>query len=175
MTVKIVIFVILALFIFFKFRRGLRSLTNHGFYMFFAFEALLVLLFFNIDFWISRAFTWYQILSWISLVASALLALIGFYSLKKYGKSIEGWEDTTHLITQGIFRCIRHPLYSSLILLSIGFLLKNVTLQSIVACFISIVSLMAASKVEERENLAKFGSPYNGYKKVTKRYIPFIF
>ena len=172
---KISIFVILALLIFIHFRRGLRSFTNHGFYMFFAFEALLLLLFFNVDFWFGKAFSWYQILSWVFLFISALLALSGFYCLKKYGKLIEGWEDTTHLITQGIFRYIRHPLYSSLILLAIGILLKNVTLKSLAACFISIAFLVAASKVEEKENCVKFGSIYNSYKKATRSYIPFIF
>lgn len=175
MIIKISVFAVLALVVFIKFRGELRSLNRHGFYIFFAFESLLVLLFFNIDFWIHRAFSWYQILSWILLVISAFIALSGFYCLKKYGKPVEGWEETTELIRKGIFRYIRHPLFSSLILLAIGILLKNVALQSLIACFICISFLVMASIVEEKENFSKFGDTYHAYAHETKRYIPFIF
>lgn len=175
MTIKICIFSILAVLIFVKFRTELLSFMTHGFYVFFAFEALLLLLFFNIDFLIVSVFSWHQILSWMFLLVSALIALMGFYGLKKYGKPAEGWEETTHLIKQGIFRYIRHPLYSSLILLAIGILLKDLTLQSTAACLVSVVFLVAASVVEEKENLLKFGEAYSRYMNGRKRYIPLIF
>ena len=109
------------------------------------------------------------------MAASLLFALSGFYGLKRYGKPVDDWEDTTHLITQGIFHYIRHPLYSSLILLNLGIFLKNVTLLSTIACLIATVFLVTASKVEEKENHAKFGSAYEEYMMKTKHYFPFIF
>ncbi|HGY11864.1 MAG TPA: hypothetical protein ENK36_05840 [Desulfobacterales bacterium] len=175
MIIKISVFAVLALVVFIKFRGELRSVTSHGFYMFFAFESLLALLFFNVDFFVFGVFPWYQILSWILLVISAFIALSGFYCLKKHGKPVEGWEETTELIKNGIFRYIRHPLYSSLILLAIGILLKNVALQPFIACFVCISFLVAASMVEEKENYAKFGDTYHTYAHETRRYIPFIF
>ena len=174
MTAKIVIFVIIALLIFLTFRPALRSVTSHGFYVFFAFESLLALLFFNIGFWAVNVLSWYQILSWIFLVSSAFIAISGFYGLKKYGKPDDEWENTTLLINRGIFRYIRHPLYSSLILLVIGILLKRVTLLTIVLCSICILFLITASLIEERENLVKFSDGYTNYKTTTMRYIPFI-
>lgn len=175
MIIKISVFAILALLVLIVFRGELRSLTSHGFYMFFAFESLLALLFFNVDFFVFGVFPWYQILSWIFLVMSALLAFSGFYGLKKYGKPVEGWEETTELIKNGIFRYIRHPLYSSLILLAIGILLKNMALQPFIACLVCISFLVTASMMEEKENLAKFGDSYHTYTHETRRYIPFIF
>jgi len=176
MTVKIVIFSMLTLLIFIKFRKAFGSFSSHGIYMFFAFESLLALFFLNIGFWFHSGFPWYQMLvAWILLTASLLFALSGFYGLKKYGKPIGDWEDTTRLITQGIFRYIRHPLYSSLILLNLGIFLKNVTLLSTIACLISTGFLVTASKVEEKENHAKFGSAYEEYKIKTKHYFPFVF
>ena len=175
MTVKIVIFSMLAILIFIKFRKAFGSYSRHDFYMFFAFESLLALLFLNIGFWFHSDFSWYQMPSWILLTASLLFALSGFYGLKQYGKPIDDWENTTHLITQGIFHYIRHPLYSSLILLNLGIFLKNVTLLSTIACLISTGFLVTASKVEEKENHAKFGSAYEEYMMKTKHYFPFIF
>ena len=135
MTAKIVIFVIIALLIFLTFRPALRSVTSHGFYVFFAFESLLALLFFNIGFWVVNVLSWYQILSWIFLVSSAFIAISGFYGLKKYGKPDDEWENTTLLINRGIFRYIRHPLYSSLILLVLGILLKRVMLLTVAVSY----------------------------------------
>jgi protein-S-isoprenylcysteine O-methyltransferase Ste14 len=108
------------------------------------------------------------------LVVSAFIAISGFYNLKKYGKPDDEWENTTLLINRGIFRYIRHPLYSSLILLVIGILLKRVTLLTIVLCSICILFLITASLMEERENFVKFGDAYTTYKRTTMRYIPFI-
>lgn len=175
MTLKIAIFTLLALLIFLMFKRSLRSLRTHGFYMFFAFEALLVLLFFNIDCWFEGAFSWHGMLSWVFLVVSALLAFSGFYGLKKYGEPVEGWEETTQLIAKGIFRYIRHPLYTSLILLAIGIFLKHITIPSSITFFVATSFLVTASIVEEKENMAKFGSAYREYAKTSKRYIPFVF
>jgi protein-S-isoprenylcysteine O-methyltransferase Ste14 len=175
MIIKISVFAVLALLVLIVFKGELRSLTSHGFYMFFAFESLLALLFFNVDSFVFRVFPWYQILSWILLVISALLAFSGFYGLKKFGKPVEGWEETTELIRRGIFRYIRHPLYSSLILLAVGILLKNMALKPFIACFVCISFLVTASIIEEKENLAKFGDSYHAYANDTRRYIPFIF
>ena len=174
MTAKIVIFVIIALLIFIKFRSALRSVTTHGIYVFFAFESLLALLFVNMGFWAVHVMSWYQIMSWFFLVVSAFIAISGFYSLKKYGKPIDEWENTTVLIDRGIFRYMRHPLYSSLILLVIGILLKRITVLPLVIGCICIVFLVTASLVEERENLKKFSDAYTTYKRTTTRYIPFI-
>jgi len=174
MTAKIVIFVIIALLIFIKFRPALRSVTTHGFYVFFALESLLALIFVNMGFSAVHVVSLYQIIPWVFWVASAFIAISGFYGLKKYGKPDDEWENTTLLINRGIFRYIRHPLYSSLILLVIGILLKRVTLLTIVLCSICILFLITASLVEERESFVKFGDAYTTYKRTTMRYIPFI-
>ena len=174
MSIKLIVFLIIAILVFIKFRPALRSVTTHGFYVFFAFESLLTLLFVNMGFWTVRVTSLYQIMSWIFLVASAFIAINGFYGLKKYGKPIDEWENTTVLIDRGIFRYMRHPLYSSLILLVIGIVLKHVTVVPLVIGCICIIFLVTASLVEERESLKKFGDAYTTYKRTTTRYVPFI-
>lgn len=174
MVIKGIFFVVIALFLFLMFRSELRSLKSHGFYVFFALESLLVLVFLNLGIWSSGGFLRYPLISCILLLISALLAVSGFYGLRRYGKAVGDWENTTHLIRQGIFQYIRHPLYSSLILLNIGIFLRNVSWMGAVACCFSVVFLVAASKVEERENIEKFGENYHSYMGATKHYIPFI-
>lgn len=174
MSIKTVIFAVVALFIFVKFIPAFGSFKKHDFYMFFAFEALLVLLFLNIGFWFSDPFSWDKIISWVLLLSSILFALSGFYTLIKYGKAEEGWEETTQLINRGAFYYIRHPLYTSLMLLALGIFLKNVSLPSAGACLVAIISLVTASLMEEEENLEKFGKAYEKYKEGKRRYIPFV-
>jgi protein-S-isoprenylcysteine O-methyltransferase Ste14 len=174
MTAKIVVFLIIAILVFIKFRPALRSVTTHGLYVFVAFESLLALLFVNMGFWAVHVVSLYQIISWIFLAVSAFIAINGCYGLKKYGKPDDDWENTTVLIDRGIFRYMRHPLYSSLILLVIGILLKRITFVPLVIGCICIFFLITASLVEERENLKKFGDAYTTYKRTTMRYVPFI-
>ena len=174
MTVKWMVFLVLALIVVFKFGPHLRTPSRHGFYMFFAFESLLVLIFFSISGGMENASLWPQIISWVLLAGSALLALSGFFHMRKYGMAERDWEDTTRLIHEGIFRYVRHPLYSSLMMLSAGLLLKRTDTPSLIAFIVCITALVGASLAEEGENREKFGKGYILYAQGTKRYIPFV-
>jgi protein-S-isoprenylcysteine O-methyltransferase Ste14 len=142
--------------------------------MFFAFESLLVLIYFNISHGMENAALWSHIISWLLLSGSAVLALSGFVHMRKYGMAREDWEDTTRLIHEGVFRYVRHPLYSSLMMLSAGLLLKRAGTPSFIAFLVCITALVAASLAEEGENREKFGESYLHYAQGTKRYIPFV-
>lgn len=84
-------------------------------------------------------------------------------------------EDTSSLITTGLFKYIRHPLYLSLILLGFGILAKNAGLIQWIFSLINFFSMILTAKVEEKEMILKFGDDYKEYMKKTKMFIPFIF
>ena len=101
--------------------------------------------------------------------------------LKKKGKSDQSrdgslytFEKTTELVDTGIFKTIRHPLYSSLLFLTWGIFLKHVTLYMLVFALLSTAFLFATALMEERENIAFFGEKYREYMKRTKMFIPYI-
>ena len=153
---------------------------SHGFYRFFAFELLLVLLLNNIDCWIKAPYSLHQMISWVLLSASLILAIHGFYLLKIIGQPREavqdssdlGFENTANLVTTGVYSYIRHPLYASLLLLNWGTFFKQITwLSGSLALGISAF-LTATAKVEEKENQARFGEEYSHYLKGTKMFIP---
>jgi protein-S-isoprenylcysteine O-methyltransferase Ste14 len=173
-VMKWVIFAIMSTLIVLKFRKELFSFRQHGAYMFMAAEGLLVLFIFNAGSMFESAFSSRQVFSWALIALSASLALSGFYGLKRYGRAVQDWEDTTRLVQEGVFRYIRHPLYASLMLLAVGMLLKDVSLRAAAACLLTIGFLVAASRAEEGENTAKFGKEYERYTCDTKRYLPFI-
>jgi len=174
MIIKAMVFAVLTIMLVMKFRKELFAFQRHGPYAFAAAEGLLLLFIFNGGFIFQNPFSPRQLLSWALMLVSAGFALSGFYALKKHGQAVEGWEDTTRIVHEGVFRHIRHPLYASLMLLAGGMLLKDLSLEATSAFLVTFGFLVAASRVEERENLEKFGDAYREYALRTKRYVPLI-
>lgn len=135
------------------------------------------------DNWFSDPFSLPQLISWVLLLGSMPLALSGFYSLHKSGQPDQsladptrlGFEKTTQLVTSGIYRYIRHPLYASLLCLTWGVFLKELSLPSTMLALITTLLLYATARVEEIENIQLFGQEYRDYMQQTKMFIPLIF
>lgn len=174
MAVEWIVFIGLSTLVFLKFRKELRSFRQHGPYMFVAAEGLLALFVLNGGAMLDSPFTVRQLVSWALMILSAVFAVGGFYGLKTHGRAVQNWENTTRLVHEGLFKYIRHPLYGSLMLLSTGVLLKDVSLQASAAWILTLSFLVVASRMEEGENEAKFGAAYASYSLRTKRYLPFV-
>jgi protein-S-isoprenylcysteine O-methyltransferase Ste14 len=84
-------------------------------------------------------------------------------------------EKTTQLVTTGVFKYIRHPLYSSLLLLAWGVFFKRPHWDSGGVVLGATVSLVVTAKVEETKNIQYFGAAYRLYMQQTKMFIPVIF
>jgi len=171
---KIAIFIIVSIGILILFLKYLRQRHSHDFCVFFAFQSILWLLFLNMDYWFRNTFSAMQIVSWLLLLCSLILVIQGFYLLHKIGRPEHGIETTTVLVKRGIYKYIRHPLYSSLMSLSWGIFFKDFSLFSIALVLIATIFLIATAMVEEKENIQKFGAEYTAYMKETKRFIPFL-
>jgi protein-S-isoprenylcysteine O-methyltransferase Ste14 len=183
LVIKLVVLAITTLVILWVSRKSLRDAKSHGFYRFFAWEAILVLFMLNLDVWFVHPWRIYQIISWILLVASLFLVIEGFRLLRIIGKPTQertdpaliGLEKTTALVSIGLFAYIRHPLYSSLLFLGWGVFFKQPSWAGICLAVIATVFLTLTAKIEERENIAYFGDSYQTYMHRTKMFIPFLF
>lgn len=182
LTTKAFIFLICSAFFVKVSAKSLRNIHSHGFYRFFAFEGILILLLLNESYWFNDPFSIAHIASWIFLVVSPLIVISGLYYLKKIGghkergtKTNLHFEDTENLVTVGIYKYICHPMYSSLFFLNWGIALKQITPLTLVLATIVSLFLYASAKVEERENIDHFGDEYVVYLKKVKKFIPFIF
>jgi protein-S-isoprenylcysteine O-methyltransferase Ste14 len=154
----------------------LRDPRSHGFFRFFAFESTVALILLNVMQWFHNPFSAYQIVSWVLLGVSLFMAIHGFYLLSKRGKAKNyNIEETTALVMVGAYRYIRHPLYSSIFFMGWGVFFKDPSFFGIILVVATSAFVTAATKVEERENLRKFGSDYAEYMKGTKMFIPFFF
>ena len=148
---------------------------SHGFYRFFAWEIILGMFVLNLHGWFDNPFAWYQVLSWLLLFSSLIPIIYGVFLLRTIGKPTDRLEATTQLVTKGIYRFIRHPLYASLLYLSWGIFFKSPSLLD--GCLVVVTSafLYATARADEAECLVKFGEEYSGYMRRTQMFIPFIF
>ncbi|MFA5872603.1 MAG: methyltransferase [Anaerolineales bacterium] len=154
---------------------SLRRPGSHGFYRFFAWEAILGMFLVNIRGWFVHPFAWYQIISWILLFASLVPIISGVYLLRHAGKPTDALEATTQLVQSGVYRFIRHPLYASLLTLAWGIFFKSPSLLDGCLAAVATAFLYATARADEAECLVKFGEEYAWYMKKTKLFIPFVF
>ncbi|MDZ7400942.1 MAG: isoprenylcysteine carboxylmethyltransferase family protein [candidate division KSB1 bacterium] len=154
--------------------KSLKSYCNHGFFRFFAFEGILILVLLNVNYWFDQPFVFRQIISWLLLTISLVLAIHGFYLLHIIGKPRQNFEDTSVLVKVGAYRYIRHPLYASLLAGAWGAWLKHISIVSVLLVLLITGLLYATAKIEEKENLEKFGDAYRDYMKNSRMFIPFF-
>jgi len=165
-------------------RASLRNPRSHGFFRLFAWEAILGLFLINVEKWFVDPFAWYQSIAWTLLVVSIVPVVWGTILLKQAGKPAKGrkqdpnllaFEKTTRLVTSGIYRYIRHPLYASLLLLGWGIFFKLPSLVGGALAVIASVCLFLTARADEAECVRFFGPQYEAYMKTTRRFVPFVF
>jgi len=163
-------------------RASLLAPKSHGFYRFLAWELMLVLVVLNINGWYDYTLTLDQKISGLLMGLSLLLVIISYGLLRQFGRQDDNrndapllvFEKTTVLVTHGIYRYIRHPMYSSLIFLDWGLFFKRMSWLSGSIALLACVLMVIAALVEENENSRYFGAPYQEYMKRTKRFVPFL-
>jgi len=180
--IRLALFAVLSVPIVWISRRSLRHPASHGFSRFFAFEAVLATILLNMPHWFRQPFRAQQLVSWTLLCVSLVYVVWGFLLLRRLGgfrptseiAPDYEWEKTGRLVTTGIYRWIRHPMYGSLFLLAWGGVLKDVTAGSLALGVAATLALFATAKAEEAENVRRFGEEYVAYMKRTRRFVPFL-
>lgn len=179
----VIAFCVASAFFIYISRRPLCSGESHGFYRFFAWEFMLALFLLNVSHWYENPVSAFQLVSWLLLAISVCFVSYGLYLLKVIGKPTQARQDkdlypferTSSLVTVGIYKYIRHPLYSSLFFLTWGIFFKDPSWVGLLLSVAASVFLYQAGKHEEVECLAYFGDDYCHYMQGTKRFVPFLF
>ncbi len=181
---KLIVFVLGTIELIYISRTSLQKKGSHGFYRFFAWECILILFLLNVEYWFTNPFAWNQLIAWTCLFASLVPLFYGVQSLRKRGQpnkerpgdpSLLAFEKTTALVTTGIYAYIRHPLYSSLLLLTWGIFFKAPSLPGVLLALVTTTFLSATARADEGECIQFFGMEYQKYMQKTKRFIPFLF
>lgn len=85
--------------------------------------------------------------------------------------------DTIHrgkgeLVTDGIYRFVRHPQYSGFMVIILGFLIQWPTIITLIMAPVLIIMYIRLSKKEENKILEEFGEEYLLYMNQVPRFIP---
>lgn len=179
---KIVVFLVLSLPLIYLSWRSLFSPDKHGLYRFITWELILWMAVQNYQFLLVEQFNSRLMISSLLLVTSALLVVWAFIVMRREGRAsgqredetLFGFEKTTTLVTAGIFGYIRHPMYTSLLCLLWGILLRNVEISLLLVALLGTLTCITAALIEEGENLEYFGDSYREYMRRSKRFIPFL-
>lgn len=110
-------------------------------------------------------------LAWAIVMAlSLVLMLTGYMLLSK------GWTQihAAHggLVTDGIYAYVRHPQYTGLLLVIVGFLVQWPTILTVLMAPILLYAYVYLARIEERRAEAEFGGAYDEYVRKTPAFFP---
>lgn len=110
------------------------------------------------------------------MVVGGIVMIISRLILGTFGKATVVKDEQHQLITRGPYRYVRHPIYSSMILLISGYSLSFFSIASTFLFVLILVPfIMFRIKAEEHQLIELFGDQYRKYTKRTKRIIPFVY
>lgn len=112
-----------------------------------------------------------SIFVWTLVMLVSSSAIIGGLIIMSAGwKQIHGAEGG--LVTTGIYRYTRHPQYSALFLITIGFLIQWPTIITVAMWPFLTFMYYRLARREEREMESQFGDEYAAYKSRVPMFVP---
>jgi protein-S-isoprenylcysteine O-methyltransferase Ste14 len=116
-------------------------------------------------------FPW-NLLGIVPLAIGIILNLVADGAFKKTGTTVKPFVESTTLITTGVFRISRHPMYVGMVLILIGIavLMGSLTPYAVIPVFVVLMDIIFI-RVEERMLEEKFGGAWLAYKEKVRRWI----
>jgi protein-S-isoprenylcysteine O-methyltransferase Ste14 len=115
--------------------------------------------------WMGQQIKWLAYVGFALYIPAGLFVVPSFICLKHRGTPKGGWEDTTKLVDTGVYKITRHPMYFGSALFTLGVVLIQQSIISIILGIIGIILFYITSKGEDKKLIAKFGDAYRKYMK----------
>lgn len=109
---------------------------------------------------------------YIRIVFMVLCLAVAFYSSSKGHVVVSHERKPEGLVTNGIFRHVRHPLYLASIITYLGVTVATLSIASAAVLLVIVWFYNFIAEYEESWLEAKFGEPYRQYKKRTGKWLP---
>jgi protein-S-isoprenylcysteine O-methyltransferase Ste14 len=113
-----------------------------------------------------------MVLVFIHLISNGLM-LLGFVIMGMGWRKIHSSQGA--LVTDGVYKWVRHPQYVGLFLVSVGLLIQWPTIATLASWPILMGVYYRLAKREEREMEMRFGENYLSYSKRVRGFFPFRF
>ena len=108
----------------------------------------------------------------IPLVLGVVINLVADGAFHKANTTVKPFEESTALVTDGIFKISRNPMYLGFILVLIGVavLLRSLSPYVVILAFVILIQAMFIP-VEEQMLAEKFGAGWQEYRRNTRRWL----
>jgi protein-S-isoprenylcysteine O-methyltransferase Ste14 len=115
-----------------------------------------------------------DILSILLIIAGLILIALGFIHLGKNLKALPEPKAGGVLVVNGIYRIMRNPIYSGIMLAALGSCFYKPSFWPFFLWALLVVILMVKVMIEE-SYLSKRFKNYGKYARKTKRFLPYLF
>lgn len=143
----------------------------------------LILLFLFLGVWISDSFVWHystflqeRLPDYLRVSMAAGVLILAWYLARKGMKAVFGSQRSEPgVIDSGVFKLVRHPIYTGAILFYLGASLITLSIASALFLVPIITFYILIARYEERILAEEFGEDYLTYKKKTGMLFPKLF
>ncbi len=115
----------------------------------------------------------------VGIIVAGLGALIVFIAIGEHGRvnrdlpnAVPTPKSSAELIQSGLYRCIRHPIYTGVLVAFGGITLYNGHLGVIVLWVVMVIFFTLKSRFEEQLLQQQYGTAYQDYMLRTGRFLP---
>jgi len=112
----------------------------------------------------------------IFLIIGGIIMIISRIQLGKYGTPVVHTGEEHRLVTKGLYKIVRHPMYFGAIFMMLGPYLAFRSIFVLIGMMILYIFLLKMRiQFEEETLIGTFGQEYKNYIRGTKKLIPFIY
>ena len=104
-------------------------------------------------------------------VLGIIIIVLSFYQLGSNLSPFPSPVKNADLITTGIFKYLRHPIYTGILLILFSVAIYNTSEYKLIICILLLILFQFKSKYEESRLIANFEN-YKDYMKDTGKFIP---
>lgn len=143
----------------------------------------LILLFVFLGIWITDSFIFHYstflgdvVPDYLRVPLAAIILITGWILARKGMKQVFGTpREKPEVICTGVFKVVRHPIYTGALLFYLGAICITLSIASAVFWLVILGFYIMISRYEERILTEEFGEEYTLYKKQTGMLIPRLF
>ncbi len=143
----------------------------------------LILFFIFMGIWITDSFVFHYSTFLIDVISNsirvpvaAIILILGWILARGGMKAVFGTvRDKPEVINTGVFRVIRHPIYTGALLFYLGAICTTLSIDSAIFWLLILVFYILIARYEEKILTEEFGEGYTQYKKQTGMLFPRLF
>ena len=111
----------------------------------------------------------------IMVVAGLAIALVAVATLRMSYSSTLVIRQNHRLVTHGIYRFVRHPVYFGVLMVCLGVPVHSASPVGVVTMAVLIPILLNRIRLEEGLLSEEFGEAYEAYSEATSKLVPFLY